>query len=496
MYLLGFDIGSSSVKAALIDATTTTTSVIDSVQSPTVEMGIAAPQLGWAEQDPQDWWHHVCEASRKLASRHGEKLKQVKGIGLSYQMHGLVLVDENQAVLRPSIIWCDSRAVAIGDEAFETLGESVCLDHFLNSPGNFTASKLRWVRENEPEIYQQIKYCMLPGDYIAMRMTGEVNTTISGLSEGIFWDFKENKQASLLLDHYDIDPALLPPLVDTFSVQGQLHEEAAAALGLPTGTPVTYRAGDQPNNALSLNVLHPGEIAATGGTSGVVYGIVDQPVYDPQSRVNGFVHVNHQDEKPRYGILLCVNGAGIQYSWMRKITGGEKLSYVEMGEAAAQVPVGSDGLLILPFGNGAERILQNKNLGSHLGNLNFNRHHRGHLFRAALEGIAFSFVYGLEILQEMGLSIQTMRVDSQNLFRSSIFSQSIANLVHSQIEVLDTNGAIGAARAAGVAGGQYASVEEAVREQNVLLSYRPESEVREYQEAYGRWKNYLENNLL
>jgi xylulokinase len=493
MYLLGFDIGSSSVKAALIDPAST--SVIDAVQSPSVEMGIAAPQVGWAEQDPQTWWHHVCETARQLASRHPEKLNTVGGIGLSYQMHGLVLVDQNQAVLRPSIIWCDSRAVAIGDRAFEAIGQEICLDHFLNSPGNFTASKLRWVRENEPEIYEKIKYCMLPGDYIAMRMTGEVNTTISGLSEGIFWDFKENREASLLLDHYDIDPKLLPPLVDTFSVQGKLSQEAAEALGLPPGTPVTYRAGDQPNNALSLNVLHPGEIAATGGTSGVVYGIVDEPVSDAQSRVNGFVHVNHQADKARYGVLLCVNGAGIQYSWMRQITGGEELSYLAMGEEAAPVPVGSDGLMILPFGNGAERILQNKNIGSHIGNLNFNRHHRGHLYRAALEGIAFSFVYGLEILEEMGLSIQTMRVDSQNLFRSSIFSQTIANLVQSQINVLDTNGAIGAARAAGVAVGLYANVEEAVREQKVLLSYRPENKATAYQEAYGRWKNYLADKL-
>lgn len=493
MYLLGYDIGSSSIKAALVAIKDT--SPVAMTQSPKMEMEISAPKAGWAEQDPQQWWHHLCEATEQLASLHPEKMKEVKAIGLSYQMHGLVLLDKQHKVLRPSIIWCDSRAVGIGDKAFHEMGEEKCLHHMLNSPGNFTASKLRWVKENEPALYEKVAWAMLPGDYIASRLCGTISTTASGLSEGIFWDFRKDAPADILLDHYDLDPSFLPPQVPTFGKQGTLSDAAAEILGLPAGIPLSYRAGDQPNNALSLNVLHPGELAATGGTSGVVYGVVEEATYDPQSRVNGFLHVNHQKENPRIGILLCINGAGIQYSWLRKLTGGEEISYQAMGEAAEGIPIGSDGLCILPFGNGAERMLGNKEVGAQIHKLNFNQHSRAHLYRAGLEGVAFSFVYGLEILKEMGLAVKNLKVDSQNLFRSPIFGQTIANLSGAKIEMLDTNGAVGAARGAGFGAGIYQSLEEAVGQQKVLHTYKPEPKIEAYEAAYGRWKDILEKEL-
>lgn len=493
MYLIGYDIGSSSIKAAIIEVASGRQLAV--CQEPGREMEMIAEQSGWAEQDPENWWQHVCTATGKLLQQTGVDPAAIQGIGIAYQMHGLVVVDDQHRVLRPSIIWCDSRAVAIGNSAFDRIGHQRALQHLLNSPGNFTASKLKWVQKNEPELYAKIHKVMLPGDYIAMKLTGTINTTISGLSEGIFWDFKSNDLAQLVLDDYGIDRSLIPDIVPTFGDQGRLDEAGAAATGLPAGTPVCYRAGDQPNNALALNVLNPGEVAATGGTSGVVYGVVDQPVSDPFSRVNGFAHVNYTQENPRIGVLLCINGAGSQYGWIRHQVAPAELDYYDMEKLAAEIPVGSEGLYILPFGNGAERVLQNVNLGAHVQGLEFNRHGQAHCYRAALEGVAFSFVYGGEILHQMGLRTDVMRVGNDNMFRSKIFSETIATLLNCEIEVLETTGAIGAARGAGFGAGAYGSLEEAMGTLERLQVYRPLAEKEAYRSAYETWRKALENKL-
>ncbi|MEM1324857.1 MAG: FGGY family carbohydrate kinase [Bacteroidota bacterium] len=493
MYLIGYDLGSSSIKAALVDAKSG--KAIATAQSPETELSMHAPQTGWAEQDPEIWWEHICKATHQLLDNSKIAAEEVKAIGIAYQMHGLVIVDEDKEVLRPSIIWSDSRAVEIGRQAFEEIGAKKALSHLLNSPGNFTASKLKWVKDNEPDIYAKIHKMMLPGDYIAMRLTGDIRTTASGLSEGILWDFKENGVAKIVLEQYGISENLIPEIVDTFSNQGELSEAGAKATGLVAGIPVTYRAGDQPNNALALNALQPGEVAATGGTSGVVYGVTDQANYDPQSRVNGFLHVNHSAAAPRIGILLCINGAGIQYRWIKEnMTNG--LSYVEMNELAASVPIGSNGVVILPFGNGAERMLCNDHIGAHIHGLGFNEHGQAHLCRAALEGIAFSFVYGGKILQGMGVDISTMRVGNDNLFRSPIFAQTISNLLNCTIEAVETNGAVGAAKASGVAIGTYKNIGEAMSSVEVLMKYEAESETVEYHKAYENWASVLKQTML
>ncbi len=493
MYLLGYDIGSSSIKAALVDIETGQQVAV--AQSPEAEMDMLAEQAGWAEQHPETWWNNLCLATKKLLQQTGIAPALIKSIGIAYQMHGLVLVDKDYQVLRPAIIWCDSRAVGIGEEALYNIGREKCLSHLLNSPGNFTASKLKWVQENEPELYARIHKVMLPGDYIALRLTGSACTTISGLSEGILWDFKSNSPADLVLDYYGIDASLIPEIVPTFSFQGALTAHAAKSTGLVAGIAINYRAGDQPNNALALNVLSPGEVAATGGTSGVVYGIVDQPIYDYASRVNGFAHVNHSPEDPRIGILLCINGAGIQYSWLKQQMADSKLSYPQMEQMAASVNAGSEGLRILPFGNGAERMLENKSPGARINNLQFNRHHKAHFFRAALEGIAFSFVYGMNILREIGLNVQVIRVGNDNLFQSAIFSGTISNLMGSRIEVIETTGAIGAAKAAGVANDIYASIREAMENNKVIKCYEPVNMNSSYKSAYKNWLNDL-NQIL
>ncbi|MBI5916226.1 MAG: carbohydrate kinase [Bacteroidetes bacterium] len=502
MYLIGYDIGSSSIKAALVEAETGATLAV--AQSPATEMSMAAVQPGWAEQHPDTWWENVCLATRQLLKNCLVSPAEIGGIGISYQMHGLVVVDENLRPLRPAIIWCDSRAVDIGHRAFDEIGHEACLSHLLNSPGNFTASKLRWVKENEPEIYRRIHKFMLPGDYIALRLTGEAMTTPSGLSEGILWDFLKNDVSGTVLDYFGFDKKLVPHVTSTFSLQGKLTPEAAAATGLSAGTPVAYRAGDQPNNALSLNVLQPGEVAATGGTSGVVYGVVDRPTYDLQSRVNSFCHVNHQSTvavhpssliphpSQRIGILLCINGAGSLYRWLRQTVGQGSISYPDMERLAASVPVGADVLRILPFGNGAERMLGNLDPGAQVHNLQLNRHTAAHLYRAGLEGIAFSFVYGVRILKEMGLDISVMRVGNDNLFQSAVFSKTIATLLGCSIDVVETTGAVGAAKAAGVATGIYPSIEAAMANVRVTGRYEPEAGgVGEYRAAYGAWEGDL-----
>ncbi len=484
MLLLGFDLGSSSIKVSVYDAEEDVT--LATVQCPEVEMDISAPQPGWAEQDPEEWWNNLCRACSKLFSGGPYDASDVKAIGIAYQMHGLVMVNESLDVLRPSIIWCDSRAVNIGEEAFRQIGEKTCLEHFLNSPGNFTASKIKWVRDNQPEIYDKTHKILLPGDYIAMKLTGATTTTIGGLSEGILWDFKQNGVAAPVLDYYGIDHRIIPEVLPNFSIQGELTQESAQQISLKAGIPVTYRAGDQPNNALSLNVLEPGEVAATGGTSGVVYGVVDTLLFDPESRVNSFAHVNHSMEDPRVGILLCINGAGIQYKWLRNEMAKEGTSYEEMERIVSSIPINSNGLQIYPFGNGAERLLGNKDVGSRIQQLNFNRHHSGHFFRAALEGIAFSFAYGIEVLKQIGLKVDVIRVGDDNLFQSPVFSKTMASTLGCRIEVFEATGAVGAAKAAGVGVGFYGDVSKAVQQQAPIETYESEAD-RPYTQAYETW---------
>lgn len=488
MYLLGYDIGSSFIKATVLEAETGR--VVASASSPETELAITATKPGWAEQDPEVWWRHARSATAQMIAG-GIDRSQIQAIGISYQMHGLVIVDKQHRVLRPAIIWCDSRAVDIGEQAFNLLGRERCLRQFLNSPGNFTASKLKWVMENEPDIYAKIYKAMLPGDYIAMKMTGDIATTCSGLSEGILWDFENQAVAKAILAHFDLSDDLIPEIVPTFSVQGELSKTAADELGLRPGIKVAYRAGDQPNNALSLNVLNPGELAATAGTSGVVYGIGNRPDYDRKSRVNTFVHVNHTPEKPRYGVLLCINGAGILSRWLKNNLGGngsETLSYAQMNQLAAQAPVGSEGLVILPFGNGAERILENRDLGGSIHGLKFNIHTRCHFLRAAQEGIVFALNYGIGIMREMGIQVESVRAGHTNMFLSPLFAEAFATVTGARVELYNTDGSKGAARGAGIGAGVYETFKaafigldsERVIEPNLALAV-------DYQKAYANW---------
>lgn len=490
-YLLGLDVGSSSVKASLVNADSG--ACVASAFYPEKEAPIKAVKAGWAEQDPQMWWDNAKLSLQKVMSDASVKGEDVKAIGISYQMHGLVCVDKDMNVLRPSIIWCDSRAVPYGEKALESMGRDVCLSRLLNSPGNFTAAKLAWVKENEPDVYERIYKIMLPGDYIAMKLSGVINTTISGLSEGMFWDFKNKEVAGFLLDYFGFDKSLIADIVPTFSVQSEVCAAAAAELGLKEGTPISYRAGDQPNNALSLNVFNPGEIASTAGTSGVVYGVLGDVNYDDRSRVNTFAHVNYTDELDRLGVLLCINGTGILNAWVRRNVAPEGISYSDMNEMTASVPIGSDGVTIIPFGNGAERVLENREIGCSIHGLNFNKHGKAHIMRAAQEGIVFSFCYGMEVMQQMGMDIKKIHAGRANMFLSDIFRNTLAGVSGATIELYETDGSVGAAKGAGMGCGIYKDNNEAFATLKKLSVIEPDESRRgEYLEAYASWKETLQ----
>lgn len=489
-YLLGFDVGSSSVKASLVDSDSGV--CVASAFYPEKEAPIIAVKSGWAEQDPQMWWDNAKLSLKKVMADSSVKGEDIKAIGISYQMHGLVCVDKNQNVLRLSIIWCDSRAVPYGEKAFENIGSKECLGHLLNSPGNFTASKLAWVKENEPQLFEKIYKIMLPGDYIAMKLSGTINTTISGLSEGMLWDFKNKKVAKFLLDYFGFDESLIADIVPTFSIQSEVSEAAANELGLKAGTPISYRAGDQPNNALSLNVFNPGEIASTAGTSGVVYGVLGEANYDIKSRVNTFAHVNYQKDMERLGVLLCINGTGILNAWMRRNVAPEGISYSDMNDMMASVPVGSDGITIIPFGNGAERVLENKEIGCSIHGVNFNKHGKAHLMRAAQEGIVFSFCYGMEVMQQMGMDIHKIHAGKANMFLSELFRNTLAGVSGATIELYETDGSVGAAKGAGMGCGIYKDHDEAFATLKKLAVIEPDEKRRaEYLQAYSLWKETL-----
>lgn len=489
MLLLGIDIGTSSIKVSVVDSQTQQCAV--SAQYPETESEIKSLQPGWAEQSPEMWWHNVQQAIHRIKDKIN--LNDIGAIGIAYQMHGLVVVDKDQNPLRDSIIWCDSRAVPYGDKAFEKIGEQKSLSHLLNSPGNFTAAKLAWVKDNEPQVYEKIDKIMLPGDYIAMKLTGSVTTSSSALSEGIFWDFKEEHLSDDVIDYFHFDKSFFPTVKPVFAEHGVLQKSVSNELGLKEGIPVTYKAGDQPNNALSLNVLNPGEVAATAGTSGVIYGVSDQLAYDKQSRVNTFAHVNHEGNDKRLGILLCINGTGILNRWVRDVM-APGTSYKQLDQEATQIPIGSDGLKVLPFGNGAERMLNNKIVGAHFDGIDLNVHARSHIFRAVQEGIAFAFRYGLDIMRENGMHPTVIRAGRANMFFSPVFTEAFVNATGVPAELYACDGSVGAAIGAGIGVKAFKNEQEAFSQMSPLKLIEP-AFADVYEEKYREWKKVLQKHL-
>ncbi len=485
---LGIDLGSSSVKVSLLDESGG--QVLARTTVPELgEMGMTRPKPGWAEQSPELWWDLTCQGIRQVME--GRDASNLRGIGIAYQMHGLVCMGANDEVLRPAILWCDSRAVEIGERYFGEIGRDKCLAHLHQSPGNFTVSKLAWVRENEPDVYAKIDKVGLPGDYLAYRLSGEWQTTDGGLSEAAAWDFSKGEMANFLMGGMGLKASLWPNRVPILGLQCEVSRAAAAELGIPAGVPISYRAGDQPNNAFALGANAPGDVAASGGTSGVLYGVSEAPLADAQQRVNPFLHVTHRQDQPRIGVLMCLNGAGSQMAWLRRITG---VDYDQLNEQASSVSPGADGLTCLPFGMGAERILGNRTVGMQWRGGDFGKHGVGELSRACFEGIALAFRYGAEAMAAAGVEIRSVRAASSGLFLSPVFAQALADLLQAPIDCIAANGADGAARAAALGAGHYGSVTEASAVLKVKRSYVPQSNT-EYAEVYDRWRDLLLSNL-
>ncbi|MHC2990296.1 carbohydrate kinase [Pontibacter sp. HJ8] len=491
MLLLGIDIGTSSIKVSVVDSRTQ--QCLASARYPEEESGIIAPHTGWAEQSPEMWWAHTKAAIQKANATGRYNPRDIGAIGIAYQMHGLVVVDKEQQALRNAIIWCDSRAVEIGNKAFKAIGEERSLSRLLNSPGNFTASKLAWVKAHEPELYLAIDKIMLPGDFVAMKLTGRITTSVSALSEGVFWDFQQDELSRDVLGYYQFDKALIPDIEPVFSEHGRVQKAVAEELGLKAGIPVTYKSGDQPNNALSLNVLQPGEVAATAGTSGVIYGVSDQLIYDPQSRVNTFAHVNYGEQQKRLGVLLCINGTGILNHWIKTIA-GTGISYAEMNQLAGKISIGSEGLRVIPFGNGAERMLGNRIVGTHFHHIDLNLHTKAHLFKAVQEGIAFAFRYGLDIMRESGMNPRIIRAGKANLFLSESFTEAFVNATHVPVELYQSDGSVGAALGAGIGVKVYRTEEEAFSNSKELQVVEPQA-IDKYEPVYQEWKALLDAHL-
>ncbi len=488
MLLLGIDIGTSSIKVSVVDAASQ--QCLGSAQYPETESPVRALHPGWAEQSPDMWWENLQLAMRKLHAQQLYDPQDIAAAGIAYQMHGLVLTDREGNSLRDSIIWCDSRAVDTGERAGRAIGTERCLLYLLNAPGNFTAAKLGWVKEHEPAVFARAVYCLLPGDYLSFRMTGTVSTTIPALSEGIFWDFREDRLSDDILGYFGFDPGLFPPVRDVFGEHGRVSPEAARALSLPAGIPVTYKAGDQPNNALSLNVFNPGEVAATAGTSGVVYAVTDRLAADPESRVNSFAHVNYAPGDKRIGVLLCINGTGSCYRWMKDLAGNGD-GYAQLNAAAAKVPAGSAGLQVFPFGNGAERMLGNRTVHAQIRGIDFNTHGPAHLFRAAQEGIAFAFRYGLGVLRESGVQPRRIRAGKSNMFQSALFARCFTDTLGIPLELYDTDGSRGAALGAGLGAGLFSSPAGAFRNFRPVESLEPATG-SPYADLYETWLRQLE----
>ncbi len=494
MYFLGIDLGSSSIKLSVFDAEKGITAA--SVTVPEFEMEMVAPQMGWAEQDPEKWWDYVKDGLQQLEKKHRIPLKKIAGIGIAYQMHGLVLTDENLKPVRPSIIWCDSRAAKTGETAFNKIGPENSRNQILGSPGNFTASKLKWVKDHQPEVFKQAKWMMLPGDFIAAKFSGIPQISTSGLSEAALWSFKEGRLATEILEAMELPESMIPEVVPSFGKQVKVNPEIASELGLDSETQITYRAGDQPNNALSLNTLQPGEIATTAGTSAVIYAVTENNVSDEQNRVNTFLHVNNSEEAKRNGVLLCINGSGILYQWLRKImslgNSNGLISYDQLNQEAARAEVGSKDLRFYPFGNGVERIFNNKEANSGIQNLNFNIHQSSHLIRSACEGIVFAMNYGFDIMKDLGASGKTVRAGKANLFLSPVFREIFTATTETTLELYNTSGAEGAARGAAYGQGFFNSLEEAFSNLERLELIEPKPElVSQYKEFYQNWKENL-----
>jgi len=464
-YLLGIDIGTSGTKALLINASKDG----EVVASRTKTYPLYTPKPQWAEQEPEDWWQATIAAVRDIISESGVDPKQIKGVGLSGQMHGSVFLDAANSVLRPAILWCDQRTQAECDWITDAVGREKVVELISNPVlTGFTAGKIIWLRNNEPEVYRQVRKVLLPKDYIRLMLTGEFATEVSDASGTALFNVTKRDWAYEMLDAIDIPKDWMPKAFESPEVSGRVNAEAAALTGLAVGTPVVGGGGDQAAGAVGNGIVEPGIISSTVGTSGVVFAFADKPVVDPKLRVHTFCHA----VPGKWHVMGVMLSAGGSLRWYRDTFADAEASVAEvlnrdpydiMSEEAAGVPAGSEGLIFLPYLTGERTPYPDPNARGVFFGVTL-RSDRAHFVRSVLEGVAYGLKDSFGILSEMNVPITQVRASGGGA-RSDVWRQiqaDVSGYDHVTINI-DEGPALGVALLAGVGTGIYPSVEQACR---------------------------------
>jgi xylulokinase len=456
MNLLGIDVGTGGTRAVLINESG------QIIASSTIEHApFASPETGWAEQDPRDWWRASSAAVREVLGGNNVRPEEIAAVGLSGQMHGAVLLDERDQVLRPAIIWCDQRSEAQCSALTQAIGAKRLIELTCNPAlTGFTLPKIMWVREFEPDLWQLVRSVLLPKDYVRLKLTGDKATDVADASGTLLLDVAGRKWSQEMLAASEIKESLLPRVYESQEVTGSISTTAAAETGLLKGTPVVAGAGDQAAGAIGMGIVTPGSVSATIGTSGVVFAATNTPSLDPQGRVHTFCHAIPE----RWHVMGVTQGAGLSLRWFRDqfgVVSNEGDPYGSLTKEAARVPSGANKLLWAPYLMGERTPHLDPNARAALVGLTAS-HKRAHIVRAILEGVAFSLRDTFEIFKEMRVPVETVRLGGGGA-RSPLWRQIQADIYGRVVEIVEAEegAAYGVALLAGVAAGLWSSVDHA-----------------------------------
>jgi xylulokinase len=454
MYWLGVDVGTGGSRALLVDANGR---VRYSFVAPHEEMRMLKPL--WAEQEPEDWWRASQLAIQGVLKQAKADGGAINGIGLSGQMHGLVLLDEKHSVIRPALIWCDQRSQRQVDEINAAAGPETVLRATANPVlTGFTLPKLLWVKDNEPEKYSRIKRVLLPKDFVRFKLTGEFITDVSDASGTALFDVLRRKWSDEMIGILHLDKSILPEALESSAIAGHISEEAARATGLRAGTPVVAGAGDQAASAIGNGIVRSGEVSCTVGTSGVVFAYLEKPAYDPLGRVHTFCHAI----PGVWHVMGVTQGAGLSLQWYRNRF-SQNSDYDELTADASLSPPGAHGLFWLPYLMGERTPHLDANARAAWVGLTA-KHQASDLVRSILEGVCYSLKDGLEIIRELGATPSTTRLSGGGA-KSPLWHQLFANIFNQRVTTLETQegSAFGAALLAAIGTKHYASAKEACK---------------------------------
>ena len=491
MSFLGIDVGTGGTRALVID---TKGNVVASASAE--HQHFASPKPGWAEQSPQDWWRACGEAVRKVLQSGSVRAEDISCVGFSGQMHGAVLLDSKDEVVRPALIWCDQRSEAQSAELERMFGRDTLIRLTCNPPlTNFTLTKFLWVRENEPQNWSRVAHVMLPKDYVRFRLTGERAIDMADASGTLLLDVTNRRWSKEVLDKTDIKESLLPALFESPDVCGKISAAGAEATGLKVGTPVVAGAGDQAAGAVGMGIARVGAVSATIGTSGVVFASTDRPAMDPQGRLHTFCHAI----PGRWHVMGVTQSAGLSLRWYRDNFGAASPGvqkkdgrdpYDVFAEEAATAPAGSEGAFWVPYLMGERTPHLDPNARAALVGLSAS-HTRAHVIRSIMEGVAFSLKDSFTIFEEMKIPVTSIRLGGGGA-RSPLWRQIQADVYGREVEIVaaEEGAAYGAAILAGTGAKEWSSVEEAcdaiVRVAKRIPPSQKDSSTM--QQAYGTYR--------